>query len=187
MQNATVTLTDATPRLAGPQDADCLFEMCRTLWEENGIFPMSERKVRRMIDIAVKPETRTEAEPVTIICALGGIGDIEASLALCITQNWYTDAWHLEELWNFVRPDRRKSNHAKSLIEYAKHVRAQLELPLLIGILSSDRTLPKVRLYSRRLGAPTGAYFVWPSWNELRDEKRQNEEFGALFKVKRAG
>jgi hypothetical protein len=173
------------PRLAGPADADCLFETCRTLWEENGIFRMSENKVRRFIEIAVCPETRKETEPVSIIAAIGPVGAIEASLALCITQNWYTDDWHIEELWNFVRPDRRKSTYAKSLLEYAKTVQAQMNLPLLIGILSSDRTQAKVKLYSRRLGPPSGAYFVWPSWNEMRDEKKQMAEFNTLFDVKR--
>lgn len=162
----------STPRLAGPQDAESLFGMCKLLWEENGLFPMSETKVRRMIDIAVTPDVRTESEPITIIGALGPVGNVEGSLALCITQNWYSDAWHVEELWNFVHPDYRKSNHAKSLIEYSKTVQAQLGLPLMIGILSSDRTQEKVRLYSRRLGAPAGAYFVYPSWTALRDEKK---------------
>lgn len=162
-----------TPRLAGPADAESLYGLCRLLWEENGLFPMSEIKVRRMIEIAVCPAVKTEVEPITIIGALGPVGNIEASLALCITQNWYSDAWHVEELWNFVRPDCRRSNHAKSLIEYSKTVQAQIGLPLMIGILSNDRTQEKVRLYSRRLGAPAGAYFVYPSWNALRDEKKQ--------------
>lgn len=171
------------PRLAGPADAEDLFQMCRNLWEENGIFPMSKPKVRRIIEIAVNPASRKETEPVTIITAIGK--PIEASLALCITQNWYTDAWHIEELWNFVRPDKRKSAYAKALLEYAKTIQAKMDLPLLIGILSSDRTHAKVRLYSRRYGAPSGAYFVWPSWNALRDEKHQMDEFTALFETKK--
>lgn len=168
-----VTSELLTPRLAQPADAESLFQMCRLLWEENGLFPMSESRVRRVIEIAVKPETRDEErEPITIIGALGPVGDVEASLAVCITQNWYSDAWHVEELWNFVRPDMRRTNHAKSLVEYSKKVATELELPLMIGILSSDRTQGKVRLYSRQLGAPAGAYFVWPSWTELRDQKQ---------------
>jgi hypothetical protein len=162
-----------TPRLAGPQDADSLFNMCKLLWEENGLFPMSETKVRRMIEVAVNPLSRKDHEVITIIGALGPVGNVEACLALCITQNWYSDAWHVEELWNFVHPDHRVSNHAKSLIEYSKSVQAELGLPLMIGILSNDRTAEKIRLYSRRLGQPAGAYFVYPSWNDLRDEKKQ--------------
>lgn len=167
-----VTSELLTPRLAQPADAESLFEMCQLLWKENGVFPMSETKVRRMIEIAVNPSVRTEVEPIAIIGALGPVGNVEASIAVCITQNWYTDAWHVEELWNFVRPDMRKSNHAKSLVEYSKKVATELQLPLMIGILSSDRTQGKVRLYRRQLGEQAGAYFVWPSWTELRDQKQ---------------
>lgn len=155
--------------------------MCCSLYEENGIFKMSEGKVRRFIEIALNPNLRTDTEPVSMITVIGPPGNIEASLALCITQNWYTEDWHVEELWNFVRPDRRQSGNAKSLLEYAKQVQAQLGIPLMVGILSSDRTEAKVRLYSRQLGAPSGAYFVWPSWIELRDQKKQSAQFRALF------
>lgn len=162
-----------TPRLAVPDDSESLFDMCCQLWEENGIFPMSEEKVRRMIEIAVKPDERRDWEPITIIGALGPVGDVEGCIALCVTQSWYSDAWHLEELWNFVRPDKRRSNHAKSLIEYSKSIQRQMGLPLMIGILSSDHTQEKIRLYARRFGEQAGAYWVYPSWTELRDQKKQ--------------
>ena len=161
-----------TPRLAVPADRDSLFRMCCELWEENGLFPISETKVRRMIDIATDNSIKTEQEPIAMIWCIGDVGKIEASLCLIITQNWYSDAWHVEELWNFVHPDHRRSNYAKALIDYSKKVQSEIGLPLMIGILSNDRTQEKVRLYSRRLGQPAGAYFVYPSWNALRDEKK---------------
>lgn len=170
-----------TPRLAGPADADSLFNLCCSLWEENGLFKMSEVKVRRFIECATDPNSRRQNDPISIIGVIGEPGKIEASLALAVVQNWYSDDWHVEELWNFVRPDKRKSCHAKSLIEYSKKTAQELGLPLMIGILSADRTEGKIRMYSRQLGAPSGAYFVWPSWIDLRDQKRQMASFRSYF------
>jgi GNAT superfamily N-acetyltransferase len=74
---------------------------------------------------------------------------------------WYTSDAHLEELWAFVRPQFRRSKNAQALIEFAKALAVELKRPLLIGVLSSQKTEAKVKLYQRKLGAPKGAYFLF--------------------------
>jgi hypothetical protein len=68
----------------------------------------------------------------------------------------------LNEKAIFVHPDFRaaKCGRAAKLCDFAKQARAQLSLPLFIGILSTDKTEAKVRLYQRKFGAPSGAYWI---------------------------
>ena len=82
-------------------------------------------------------------------------------IQLSISEYWYSDHKLLEELYNYVRPEHRRSNNAKALIEYAKYCAREMDLPLLIGVVSNERTAEKIRLYRRRLGEPSGAYFLY--------------------------
>jgi hypothetical protein len=69
----------------------------------------------------------------------------------------------LEEMCVYVHPDYRaaKGGRARKLVEFAKKVSEELELPLMIGILSNSRTDAKTRLYERQFGAPAGAFFLY--------------------------
>ena len=54
---------------------------------------------------------------------------------------------------------KRKSQHAKDLINFSKWVAEQFGMPLLMGILSNDRTEAKIRLYQRHIHH-CGALFI---------------------------
>lgn len=140
-------------RLATHDDEDELVAQCRRLHEENGLMEMSERKVRDML-------RRSFDRMGGIIGVIGKPGEIEASIALSIGQIWYSDEWFLEELFNHVLPEYRRSTNARDLIVFAKNCADEIGLPLLIGVLSNDRTAAKVRLYERQLGTPSGAFFL---------------------------
>lgn len=128
--------------------------LCHVLHEENGVFPMAEHRVRAMMARAWKREGG-------VIGIIGERGAPEGCIFLIMDQPWYSDVVFLEELLNFVHPRFRKSNHAKSLVEFAKTCSQKLGIPLMIGIISNHRTKEKVRLYQRQLGAPVGAFFLY--------------------------
>ena len=47
----------------------------------------------------------------------------------------------------------------------------ELGLPLTIGVLSDERTAAKIRMYSRSMGQPDGAYWVyWPKGHPKHKE-----------------
>ena len=46
------------------------------------------------------------------------------------------------------------------LCEFAKAAAEMLDMPLLIGVLSNERTEGKVKLYERIFGKPAGAYWL---------------------------
>lgn len=148
-----MSITVSPVRKAGIQDEDELMAMCRALHEENGMFKMNEDKVRGALRRAF---TNTGA----IIGALGEPGKIEGSIYLLISNFWYSDEWHLEELWSFVLPQYRRSSNAKDLISFAKRCSDELGIPLVIGVISNERTAAKVALYQRQLDKPAGAFFL---------------------------
>ena len=149
-------------RIAGPADEDQLYNvLSEELFQENGTFSLSERKGRGFIHDTVNRLN------------YGIIGIIEEGgvIAGCIGMNlgtfWYSDDWHVEEYWNLVRlpyrkhigNDSHRSFYAKDLINFAKWYADYMNLILNIGIISTQRTEAKCRLYSRVL-QPTGQFFM---------------------------
>ena len=150
-------------RKAGPEDAADVMGLCRLLADENAQFVMSEIKVAHKLMAALAPQlVQPGYIPMPAICGvIGEPGGLKASIFLEVGCLWYTDELGLHELWNFVHPDHRRSDHAKTLIEFAKACQQAIGLPLSIGVISNSRTEAKVRLYRRRLGEPAGAFFTY--------------------------
>lgn len=151
-----MSIIDQVPRvrLAKPEDEDEIFAICVALHEENGIFRMDEAKVRDRIHECLYQRGG-------IMGVVGEPGEIEAVICLTLGQAWYTSEWSLDEHFAFVLPNHRRSENAKELIVFAKACAQQLGLPLMIGIISNERTEAKVRLYQRQLGTPAGAFFLF--------------------------
>lgn len=140
-------------RKATPDDAPELMELCRELHAENGMFEMNESKVAAMLEKAFRQQG-------AIIGALGPTGGIEGAIFMLISSFWYTSDWCLEELFNYVKPEHRRSTNAKELINFGKRCSDELGIPLVIGVVSNERTKAKVGLYQRQLADPVGAYFL---------------------------
>ncbi len=140
-------------RLAKPDDEDEIMRICIMLHQENGIFSMDEQKVRDKVRECLYQRGG-------IMGVVGEPGRIEAVICLTLGQAWYSSDWSLEEHFAFVLPNHRRSENAKELVVFAKGCARELKLPLMIGILSNERTEAKVRLYQRQLGAPAGAFFL---------------------------
>lgn len=141
-------------RKATARDYDQIMDLCRRNHEENGQFSLSERKVKAMVEKAFNGGG-------AIIGAVGKPENlIEGFILLLISQFWYTDDWCLEEVMNYVRPEYRRSTHAKDMIAFGKRCSDELAIPLVIGVVSNERTKAKMALYQRQLGEPCGGYFM---------------------------
>lgn len=155
-------------RIANQSDEDEIMKLLGIMHAEGGILPLDEMEARNTFCLAFNRQGG-------ILGVIGEPGDIKAMIFLLISKFWYTKNKHLEELFNFVRPDVRKSkeNYAPRLIDFAKECASEIGIPLTIGILTNQRMEGKVRLYRRSLGVPAGAWFVFNSkW-----ETEGNEEF----------
>lgn len=155
-------------RAAVPDDKSEIWRLFLACHEENGMLPLSERKVDHHIDRLLDPEN-IAANDVGPRGIIGVIGEkkLEGAIMLGFGSTWYSDDITLDEYLNFVDPEHRVSNHAQTLIGYAKHMVDQIrathqDLKLIIGVLSTKRAAAKVRLYERQLTA-AGAFFVYPA------------------------
>lgn len=140
-------------RVAMPSDEDEIMRLMQAAFVEQPIFPLDEQKMREKIRMC------TGRKGGVIGVVEGKDGKLEGYIIALMIQFWYSMDWCLEELSNFVHPDHRKSTHAKDLINFAKWFAEQLEMPLILGILSTQRLQPKIRLYERQ-AKMCGAIFV---------------------------
>ena len=155
-------------RLAVPNDGIGLMHLIRMIVAENGFFPIAEEKVGGLIHAVL---TKQQLNCPTIIGVIGKPDDIQATICLAVGSLWYTDEPSLGDLWNYVRPDCRKSTHAKSLLEFGKQCADRMNLKFMSGVVSTGRTEAKVRLYRRRFGTPTGAYFIYHPRKQVSEMK----------------
>lgn len=139
-------------RVAVPSDEVEIIRLMRAAFFEQPIFPLNEDKMRETIRHCVNRKGG-------VIGVIDGPKGLEGYLIATLFQHWYTDAWHLEELSNFVHPDCRKPGHAKALIEFAKWFAETMGYPLIMGILSTQRLEAKTRLYQRQIKM-VGAVFA---------------------------
>ena len=160
-------------RRALPEDRESIWELLLLNHEENGIFPLSERKVNWLLDRTLYPDSIPEGDmgPRGYMGVIGPINQCEGLIFTVIGDFWYTESFHFEELTNFVHPDHRNSNHAKALIGWSKQVADQVRIPLLIGIVSNNRTAAKVRLYRRQL-PECGAFFLYNATTGTNNERK---------------
>ena len=94
-----------------------------------------------------------------IIGVIGAPGQkLMAFTLLAITQPWYSDEGHVQELSLFVDPEHRKTNYAKQLMVFSKKTSEALNLNLSIGVVANEKTEAKVRLYQRQF-PQSGAFF----------------------------
>lgn len=163
-----------TVRIATPSEEDDVMAMCRRLHKENGLFTLSEDRVRGYI-------RRCYTRKGTIVGVIGEPGHLEASTCILLSDMYYTDDWHLAELWNYVEPEhRRGTNNIDALIDFGKKCSDEIGLPLITGIITNRDTVGKVRLYRRKLGNPAGAFFVYNGkW--INAAEPSEEDFGRIF------
>lgn len=143
-------------RTAEPDDEDGIISLARSVNIENGLFEMNEEKVRNII----RPFLYLHGGIVGVI---GSKNNLQGGIILKVAQNWYSDAYFLEEMCVFVHPDYRaaKGGRARKLVEFAKKASETLDMPLMIGVLSNSRTDAKTKLYERQFGTPAGAFFLY--------------------------
>ena len=97
-------------RMATPRDEAGIMKLCRMLHEENGAFPMSEAKVAATVHSGVTREPCALFVQPPTIGVIGPSDGIEGAYCFILSQMWYSDEWHLEELFSFVHPDHRQGD-----------------------------------------------------------------------------
>jgi hypothetical protein len=157
-------------RVATPEDLDDIMKIAMMAVEENGfVQPNPERLLQD-----IWPSLHLDEG---VIGAIGpkGTKKIEGVVLLRIGNLWYSDEKAVEEKAIFVAPEYRsaKGGRAKRLCEFSKKVSDELGLPLMIGVLSNQRTAGKIKMYQRIFGEPSGAFFLYNArtgaWKEAAE------------------
>lgn len=162
-----------------PSDEKEIWRLCRLHHEENGLFPLSDKKVGFYIERSLHPEKidRDDSGPRGIIGVIGQ-NSLEAIVMLILGSPWYSESISMDDCVNFVDPKHRKSDHAKALIGYSKYLVDQVRIGhpdfrMMMGILSTERTAAKIRLFSRQLEL-VGAFFMHPPISGLKTLKNMH-------------
>jgi hypothetical protein len=144
-------------RIATPSDVDDVMDLAMSACEENGFINPNSTKLLAEI----WPALNQDHGLVGIISEPGGRP--EGAILLRIGKMWYSDDDVIEEKAIFIHPNYRnvKGGRAKRLCEFGKQVSRELGIPLIIGVLSNNRTAAKVRMYERIFGEPSGAFFLY--------------------------
>lgn len=168
-------------RSATPADEPELWRLLRLHHAENALFPLSERKVGFYVDRALHPEKidADDSGPRGIVGTIGQTGALEGMVMLILGSPWYTESIAMDDCVNFVDPAHRQSAHAKALIAYSKHIVDQVrvghpDFRMMMGIVSNNRTAAKIRLFSRELDEPVGAFFMYPPARGLKTIKNMH-------------
>jgi len=158
--------TPARVRVATRDDLFGIMDLARIVHKENGLFDFNDAKVAE----ALWPQL---TQSNGIIGVIGPKDKLEGLFVLRVANYWYSEKQFLEEMCVFVHPDYRnaKESRVQKLIEFAKKVATDLELPLMIGVLSNTRTSAKIALYERNFGEPAGAFFLWGAKTGSTDEE----------------
>ena len=147
----------ADVRYAAPNDLDAMMEIGHMAARENGVGNVNVHKLLALMWRAVNHDKAIAG------VIEGPTGTLEAITLLLIEEQCHSRDPVLVEQSVYVRPDYRsaRGGRAAKLTEFNKQLAMRLEMPLLIGVLSNDRTAAKIRLYERIFGKPSGAYWLW--------------------------
>jgi len=145
-------------RVGTPQDLDAVMEISMMACEENGFVQPSPSRLLTDIWPALNLD-----EGVMGLIGPKGTMEVQGAVLLRVGHMWYSDQRAIEEKAVFIRPEYRsaRGGRARKLCEFSKQVADELELPLIIGVLSNHRTAGKVRMYQRIFGEPSGAFFLY--------------------------
>jgi hypothetical protein len=144
-------------RIGTPDDVHPMMDLAMQACDENGFVNPNPQKLLAEI----WPALNLNDGLVGII--QDESDQLEGAILLRIGTMWYSDTPVLEEKAIFIHPNYRsaKGGRARRLCEFSKKASDQLEIPLIIGVLSNHRTEAKVRLYERQFGRPSGAFFLY--------------------------
>ncbi len=149
-------------RVARPEDRQEIWRLFLQGYHENGKFSLAPEKVDWFINRALWPDAIPEWDTGCrgVIGVIGDVGQLEALAFVTVSTFWYSHDKHLEEFIVYVDPECRRSYHARALIQWMKTQSDRTGLKLVTGIISTDRTEEKVRLYRRMLPF-AGAFFLY--------------------------
>jgi hypothetical protein len=152
-------------RIAQPNDEQRIYDLCCIMHAENGYGEMDPDIVRLTIMKATERKGN-------IIAFIDGPERVEAAIGLQPIKPWYCadkpTSWYWSELFLYVHPLYRRSNHASKLFHFAKWWEAEMRMPVMLGLMPRADLPGKEKLFARH-GRHVGSFYLiggqveWPS------------------------
>jgi hypothetical protein len=144
-------------RIATPDDLDEVMAIAMSAYQEMCAVPPSSQKILEQVWASLHRDRG--------LCGVIGKpnGKIEGGIILRMGKLWYSDTDVLEERGIFIDPKFRsaKGGRGRKLCEFSKTIADSMNMPLIIGVISNDRTEAKIRLYERQFGKLAGGFFLY--------------------------
>lgn len=150
-------------RYAKHGDELAMFDAIMLGHSDNGLWPVSQTKILKLIDDSLAAPVNGNKPTIGII---EGENGIEAMTCFTFEQYWYTDEWHIAELFNWVHPDYRASKHVEALMAFQRKFTDDMsvvsghKMALITGIMSLKRLEAKINLFGRKY-PQIGAVFAY--------------------------
>lgn len=124
-------------------------------------------------EVAVQPVSESRVRDLCVRCMTDGVvgvvghpGEIQASIGIEIAYFDYSEEIHLRIAWIGVLPPWRRSNHAATLLRFARWFHAGIErrsgqrVPCVADIVTTSDLDRKIRSFGRQM-RQVGATFGW--------------------------
>jgi hypothetical protein len=149
---------ELTIRLATPDDMHPVMKLAIQACEDNGFLDFNPALLAQEVWPALHQDHGLMA-----LIGPGNVSEIQGFVLLRVGKMFYSERPCLEEKCLWVHPDHRaaRGGRARKLLEFTKRTADALQLPLIIGILSTKRAAGKVKLYERMWGQQAGAFFIY--------------------------
>lgn len=140
--------------LALPSDEGAIMDLLRVRHQEEGVGSFDDECVL----LTLRRGIYRNFAMVGVVRGKGGA--VEASIGLYVDQPWYSKEGYLSDRWAVVGVGFRKSEHAKSMLQFAKWAATELGFPLVMTMIQNEATEGKTKLYERQL-PKAGSLFIF--------------------------
>ena len=150
-------------RLATIEDYPEITRLFLQYHNESGHFSLDYKKIDWIIARLLRPDLIPKDDTGTrgVMGVIGPQGALEGVVAVIISAPWYSSQRVLNDLALYVDPNYRASGHAKAMIEWMKQQSRTTNIPLISGVVATERTEAKVRLFRRQMPVKMGEYFYY--------------------------
>lgn len=115
----------------------------------------------KVSDVKVLQKVSQVIEEGFVLLACKG-DQVVGVLGLEAKQWWFTDDWFLGDDFFMMLPEHRGMEPFKLLTDAAKSLSDKTNLPLMLGVMTPERTTAKIRLFSQAMGGDCwGANFAY--------------------------
>lgn len=156
-------------RLATNADRKEIWRLALMAHREGGIFTFAPDKVQYFMDRALNPDQIPpyDTGPRGVLAVIGKAETLEAMVFATIEEDWYSRDKFINEKIVYVDPECRNSLHARTLIAWLKQQVVDTGIPLILGVVSTERNEPKCRLYRRQFPKAGEFFIVRPGESSL--------------------